>query len=329
MKRWLMLVVALMAIGLSASALVLPETVYSLTRVSMCDTVVAIGGDERAQSLTVEIRAAVVNDRERVGESTTTWGVRWSDGLAVMLRSGNSAFGGAMDERYARVTVMWGDSLMADCKFTKGFAMVSRRANTLIVNRTLDGGVTVRGGDGVPLEIASLSLPGDDTMPMPSFVCQGRVDVVGAMVEWLPDRSAPLMTEWTVERLRERFEVSTDPVEGFWQYFDRRNDPDYARLGGRYVIAAVKEDGGGYTLLYISGAEVNGPQWQKCMRKGGLTPTVFVGQYDMSWVDATMELMTKDLNARIEQDALLVLEFPMYKSRLRFSKMPSVLWDRL
>ena len=65
------------------------------------------------------------------------------------------------------------------------------------------------------------------------------------------------------------------------------------------------------------------------MRKGGLTPPVFVGQYDMSWVDATMELMTKDLNARIEQDALLVLEFPMYKSRLRFSKMPSVLWDRL
>lgn len=204
--------------------------------------------------------------------------------------------------------------------------MCSRQPNSLVVTRGSDGAVTVRGGRGALLDIVSFSLPVPGIGGSASLTGEGSIRVVGCVTEWEADRQASLVTSWTVDALRGYFAASGDPVEGFWEYFDRRNDPDYARPGGRYVIAVVAE-AGGYAMLYVDGAEVNRSNWRPCMRKGRLMPTVFSGQYDLEWNDALMMPLEGEMNARIEQDALLVLEFPQLKSRLRFSKMPASQWN--
>lgn len=328
MKHRMPAVAAVLSVAVSVAALTPPETAYSHVRAEMCDTVAAIYADTLAATVTVEARAAVVNDREQTGESDSAWGLRWDDGLSVMLRSGNTAFGDAADERYARVTVSFGDSVISDRRFTSEFSMLSGQPNTLSVVRDSDGRVTVSGGRGRLVDVADFALPEKgSTGGVPSIVSCGKVRVTACVSEWEADRRAQLRTGWTVDGLRDRFERSGDPVEGFWVYFDRRNDADYARPGGRYVLAVVGE-AGGYTLLYIDGAEVNRSEWEPCMRKGRLTPTVFAGQFDLDWNDAMMESMDGDMHAHVEQDALLVLEFPLLKSRMRFSKMPAERWGR-
>ena len=76
----------------------------------------------------------------------------------------------------------------------------------------------------------------------------------------------------------------------------------------------------GYDLIYIDGAQVKKSLWQPGMIKGHITPTIFSGNYDLSWIDATMEPIGDDAYATIENGVLLTLVFPEYKSQVRFAK---------
>ena len=91
-------------------------------------------------------------------------------------------------------------------------------------------------------------------------------------------------------------------------------------MGGRYTLAVVRADDG-YDLLYINGAQVKKSQWQPCMKKGHLTKTIFSGNYDLIWIDATLEPISEDAYATIENGVILTLNFPIYKSQVRFVKL--------
>ncbi len=141
--------------------------------------------------------------------------------------------------------------------------------------------------------------------------------------------SFSLSTEYTHERLAERFKSSRDPVEGYWTYFDRVNDPVYARPGGQYTLAIVRSDtnaddtGATYDIIYISGAVTLGDSWHPMMLKGSLRPTIFQGHYDMEWIDSTFSRINSDIHALLDSNnALLTLSFPLLKTTLRFSRIP-------
>ena len=95
---------------------------------------------------------------------------------------------------------------------------------------------------------------------------------------------------------------------------------DWLRLGGRYTLAVVRADDG-YDLIYIDGAQVKKTMWQTGMLKGHMTKTIFSGNYDLTWIDATMEPIEKDAQASIENGVILTLSFPVYKSQVRFAKV--------
>ena len=133
-------------------------------------------------------------------------------------------------------------------------------------------------------------------------------------------------TQWTRETLDEYFAASKDPVEGYWTYLDRDMEDRWLRLGGRYTIAVVRADDG-YDLIYIDGAQVKKSLWQPGMKKGHMTRTIFSGNYDASWIDATMEPLDKDVQATIENGVILTLNFPVYKSQVRFAKVLDVKAD--
>jgi len=124
---------------------------------------------------------------------------------------------------------------------------------------------------------------------------------------------------WTLEALDEHFASSSDPNEGYWSYLDRDMEDEWLRLGGRYTLATVCSDDG-YDIIYIDGAQVKRSMWQPGMLKGHITKTQFTGNYDLTWIDATMEPIEKDAYATIENGVILTLNFPVFKSQVRFAK---------
>ena len=130
-------------------------------------------------------------------------------------------------------------------------------------------------------------------------------------------------TPWTGETLDAYFEQSSDPVEGYWKYLDRDMEEEWLRLGGRYTLAVVRADDG-YDIIYIDGAQVKKSMWQSGMKKGHISRTLFTGNYDLTWIDATMEPMDKDAYATIENGVILTFNFPEYKSQVRFAKVLNI-----
>ena len=127
-------------------------------------------------------------------------------------------------------------------------------------------------------------------------------------------------TLWTLEALDEYLANSIDPVEGYWRYLDRDMEEKWLRIGGRYTLAVVRADDG-YDLIYIDGAQVKKSLWNPGMLKGHIVKTVFSGNYDLTWIDATMEPISEDAYATIENGVILTFNFPLYKSQVRFAKV--------
>ena len=168
----------------------------------------------------------------------------------------------------------------------------------------------------IPFEGVNLSAP------EASVWAKGELALSSFSTEISMAPESVLATSWTRESLADYLSRSTDPVEGYWEYLDRKNDPQYARLGGRYVMAVVKSavDSERYDLVYLSGAETLASRWSPFMLKGHLIPTVFQSHYDLHWYDSTFEPITTDVHASITDNAILTLSFPLLKTVLRFSK---------
>lgn len=126
-------------------------------------------------------------------------------------------------------------------------------------------------------------------------------------------------TSWTRETLDEYFASSIDPIEGYWSYLDRDMEEEWLRMGGRYTLAVVRADDG-YDLIYIDGAQVKKSQWQPGMKKGHISRTQFTGNYDLTWIDATMEPIGGDSYATVENGVIMTFNFPEYKSQVRLAK---------
>lgn len=133
------------------------------------------------------------------------------------------------------------------------------------------------------------------------------------------DQVAP-STLWTLEALDEYLANSIDPVEGYWRYLDRDMEEKWLRIGGRYTLAVVRTDDG-YDLIYIDGAQIKKSLWNPGMFKGHMVKTVFSGNYDLTWIDATMEPIGEDAYATIENGVILTFNFPVFKSQVRFAKV--------
>lgn len=149
-----------------------------------------------------------------------------------------------------------------------------------------------------------------------------RVSIERAVLTIDNEQQVTATTLWTLDALDEYLAASIDPMEGYWRYLDRDMEDKWLRLGGKYTLAVVRADDG-YDLLYIDGAQVKKSQWQPCMLKGHITKTQFIGNYDLRWIDATMEPLDEECYASIENGILLTLNFPIYKSQVRFAKVIS------
>ena len=283
--------------------------------------------------LSVDVRAALSKVREGRGMSKTWWGVSLTapaDTVRVSLRFGNTDYGDILDRRIAMLTVERGGRKLADGE-VEGFRMAGGDFNSLELSLA-DGTLSIDGGGHHSRHLMDVAL-GDGFRPDGVEVWSvGALSVPVFAVEACRPPEDAFASGYTAEELAERFGKSTDPIEGYWTYFDRENDPMYARPGGRYTLALVRKESDRavghefvpvcYDIVYIDGAKTLGDKWKPLMLKGELRSTIFEGHYDLQWIDATFDRMTDDIHATIDNASLLTLSFPMLKTTLRFSKMP-------
>lgn len=301
------------------------ERVYHDAPVTFADSSATIqlvsGGLE---SVRAEARVAMKSIPERQGMASAWWELRLSspdDTLAVKLHHGNTDFGDILDRRITRLTISRkGDALVE--KEVEGFAPGSGFYNTLSAELDACGHLLVSGGSKAGKILAETDIAPFQPVTADVAVCGGEGTMSLFCCESLRSPGAVMATMWTMESLAERIKNSDDQAEGFWKYLDRENDPEYARPGGRYLLATVKNERGEYDIIYVDGAQTYADKWEPMMLKGRLTPTIFIGHYDLEWVDSSFESISEDIHADITDGAILTVSFPLLKSKMRFSKMP-------
>ncbi|MBR7012208.1 MAG: hypothetical protein IKI10_04880 [Muribaculaceae bacterium] len=267
---------------------------------------------------------------EKTNITRTQWGLvfnRDEDGnfCAVVLSCDNSApYDDITDQRSMQVTLMQRtgreETILAQTSLTKGVSLEDD-LNTISVDVD-ERGVKVSIGkqDLQPVLEADVKRP-TGAVQVGYLVGPGAsVSIERAVLTIDNERQVANSTLWTVEALDEYFAQSADPAEGYWKYLDRDMQDDWLRLGGRYTLAVIRADDG-YDIIYIDGAQVKKTMWQTGMLKGHMTKTIFSGNYDLTWIDATMEPIEKDAQASIENGVILTLSFPVYKSQVRFAKV--------
>lgn len=247
---------------------------------------------------------------------------------AVVLSCDNSApFDDIADQRTMQVSLVKNDGgspiELASTTVCKGVSLEDD-LNTVCVDVD-DRSVRVSIGKDELQEVleANVSRP-SGTVWVGYLVGAGsRVSIERAVLTIENENQVAATTRWTLDALDEYLATSIDPMEGYWKYLDRDMEDKWLRLGGRYTLAVVRADDG-YDLIYIDGAQVKKSQWQPCMLKGHITRTQFTGNYDLCWIDATMEPISEDCYAAIENGVILTLNFPIYKSQVRFAKVISL-----
>ena len=280
------------------------------------------------QGKTVSVPDRMTGEKAKI--TSTQWGLVFNhDGAgnycAVLLSCDNSTpYNDITDQRSMQVSLIEQrgktTTELASATLTKGVSLEDDLNNLCVDVDERSVSVSIGKNDLQYVLEASVTRPAG-AVRVGYFVGPGaRVAVERAVLTIGNDNQVETATPWTLDALNEHFETSTDPVEGYWQYLDRDMEDTWLKLGGRYTIAVVSAEDG-YDIIYVSGAQVKKSQWQPGMKKGHIKKTIFSGNYDLTWIDATMEPIDEDAYAAIENGVILSLNFPVYKSQVRFAKV--------
>ena len=101
--------------------------------------------------------------------------------------------------------------------------------------------------------VATVELSDDDVSLVKTGLFLGAGSKIAVERTVLSTQSDPprrVATTWTRESLDQHFAISSDPLEGYWQYQDRDMEDKWLRLGGRYTVALVASHGG-YDIIYV------------------------------------------------------------------------------
>lgn len=326
----LALCLSLLAVGAGLSAHAEVTRQY-LPEVTLTDSMMLRPMPVDALSMVIEVRGALINDREGFNPSGQEWGVVWdadsafSTGSFVTLASFRSNYGDPTDRQGLRVAVGHShDDAPAIVKEIFDGVNDTAAPNSVIIELT-DTTARIFAGNTRMTPVGVL--PRATRIPAPVWGIRANARWESSLIvtETEPDPAKPLLTPWTEEALDAYLASSTDPAEGKWRHFDRSNDPALGRPGGNYMLATVSDGNGGYDILYLAGAKVWASRWKPLMLKGHLSPTRFPGEYDLTWHDATMRPATTardECSATLTPGTLLEVRFPLHATTLRFAPIP-------
>ena len=279
-----------------------------------------------------EGRVVTVYDKDgnKIKQKKTEWGFVWNylddDNYYVLkLSCNNTALHDVFDQRSMTCEVVEVENGVSKCvesiELLKGVNLYDK-LNTIKVDFA-ENYVKLSIGDKKLQLITNISLCCGNVFNVGYFVGSGaEIEVERFVVKKIADNLTMLETGWTKTSIEDYFSGGNrDYVEGIWSYLDRNIDEDYLKLGGKYKLAIIKNDKGGYDLLYYDGAMVNADKWRCGMLKGRLTKTNFKDIYDLVWWGSVMDGFDDDTYATLTDFSILTLFFPVEKGQIRFVKM--------
>ena len=137
----------------------------------------------------------------------------------------------------------------------------------------------------------------------------------------IKDNTPELETNLTIEDIRRVVRYSNDSIVGIYRYLDRENNPKLAVPGGKYTLAILPARDGNYDIIYIEGAKTYKKCWHTGMLKGRLLKTIFINHFDLEWYNSKMDLMKDETFASLQMLEVLEINFPLYKAKMRFSRV--------
>ena len=118
--------------------------------------------------------------------------------------------------------------------------------------------------------------------------------------------------------IREALRECNDVRCSIWEYFDEDVETDIAVKGGRYKVALLPSETGGYDIIYMSGAEIEPHRWCTGALKGHLIPTPFVDTYNLQWIDSAGKRIDDLTPYATIEGAIMSLVFPIQNAKFRF-----------
>lgn len=104
-----------------------------------------------------------------------------------------------------------------------------------------------------------------------------------------------------------------------WEYLDS-TEAKSALLGGQYRFGLLPVEGG-YDLIYMEGARVNGSAWKPGMRKASLRSRGFRDHYALTWIDSTGREVPGEHYAILDPvEGILSLSFPAFPLTVRLAR---------
>lgn len=242
-----------------------------------------------------------------------------TESLSLTIRQDQSNFGEFDHSIFLYLDVKQGDNPVKTIKLDKNIG-INSDPNFLRVEIYNQGTYISTGKESLTDRI-SLPFTGFYSRGLASFREGGTI--IRRMASFEPDGQFSLskcLNEDDARRII--LEDNTNaPIVGLWELMDYNVEATQAQIGGNYKIAVLPTDNDGFEIVYLGGAKKVDHRWKEGMIKGMFQPTIFVGNYDMTWIDAEGCAISEGCYARLESDDILTLEFPLQKSQMRFVKM--------
>lgn len=277
------------------------------------------------ESLSLEARVAIKSIKSKNGEFGISWKTSNGMDIIVMLNdlTYNSNLFNGIDEIELKVTAYDGQNEreLAKSVLTKNIGTCGN-ANSLQIKFTKDKNTIIYVGNALLDKRIELDKQYSDMPIEAALITKGKCRVINMNSHAESDKLISLSTNWTLEKIKSKIKDNSK-LNGLWKYLDRQTDSRYTQLGGNYKLATIEEEDGSISIIYIEGAQTNRSNWQQGMKKGILHRTPLIDNYDLQWFDSQMNLIDKECYATFEQDGnILILNFPLLKSVLRFVKKP-------
>lgn len=276
--------------------------------------------------LEMNYRVRVPANRERPGKLSAAYEIVWnymspSQYCGVALTWINTDFGSIDDRRFLRVELFEVEggrrSVVAAKEFDKKVNLADGY-NSVSVTKWENRIYVAVGGSSEYLQVGEMAYRACPPS-LAGIMAMRPIEVIRARLTAIPFPE-PLISSFNEDSLREYLAASTDPVEGYWIYLDRKTDPESVVPGGSYTLAIVKASPEEYNIIYLGGADIHAANWTPMRIKGRLSRTGFVGNYDLEWLDADGYPVSQECYAMLADGALLTFRFPLLNSEIRFRK---------
>lgn len=183
--------------------------------------------------------------------------------------------------------------------------------------RVSDGMLRISGGNHGLKERMVIAGPSGGLKSFGFFSVKGKAPSIDHVI--LREEEQSHIDRISDDDLTLRLSESAEKLEGEWGIFDRSLNENLLRLGGDYRLGIIRENDR-YRIIYLSGATTQSGIWKRGMTKGWLTPTGWDGIWNLTWIDASGQPLSKDLKAQQTEDGILELQFPYQDSKMRLRK---------